>query len=47
MTIEDFVYTYVDWLPGMTFRDCYEEAVQRDQEAANELLQDIKSEKEN
>ena len=39
--LEEFVYAYVDWLPGMTFRDCYEEAVQRDREAADQLLQDI------
>ena len=43
LTIEDFVYTYVEWLPGMTFEEAHSLAIDRDQQAANVLLQDIKS----
>lgn len=43
LTIEDFVYTYVDWIEGMSFDEAYALAVDRDREAADELRLDIYS----
>lgn len=36
--LEEFVYTYVDWVPGMSFDEAHEEACRRDGQAADGLL---------
>lgn len=36
--LEEFVYAYVDWVPGMSFDEAHKEACRRDGQAADGLL---------
>ncbi len=41
-SLEEYVFTYVDWLPGMTWREALDLAEERDALAAYQFKQSVK-----